>query len=294
MKSPANVKEKKQEERDNLRKPTAAGKFYPSSAIELKRQINEFVDPLAVKQDVIGCVLPHAGYIYSGRVAVQTVSHIKIKDRVILLGPNHTGDGREFSIVTKGAWQTPLGQVKIDEELSRELLNKSRYIEEDNLGHLYEHSLEVELPVLQYFRSDFKLTPIAILSDQFTPLGWNGELNKLKRTGENIGQGIIDMGIKDSVMLVASSDMTHYEPQADAERKDKIAIQSMLELDQEKLFENIHNFNITMCGYAPVIVMLGAAKLLGAKTARLIKYQTSGDVTGDRQSVVGYAGIVII
>jgi len=268
----------------DIRKPAVAGKFYPSDAANLKKQIKGFIDISAVKQDVIGCMLPHAGYIYSGKVAAQTVSNVNIKDRIILLGPNHTGYGAELSIVTKGFWQTPLGQIKIDEELAEQVLKQNPYLQEDNLAHLYEHSLEVELPILQYFRSDFKITPIVILSD---------EIKKLKKTGESIAQCIINMNIKGSVMIIASSDMTHYESKEDAERKDKIAIQSILELNEDQLMENIKKFNITMCGRAPVIVMITAAKILGAKTAKLIKYQTSADVSGDTYSVVGYAGMIV-
>lgn len=271
-------------EKIKIRSPAVAGQFYPSSRNNLRNQIDSFVEKKADKLNAIACVLPHAGYIYSGKVAVETASHIRIKETIILLGPNHTGYGHEFSIMTEGVWQTPLGEVSIDTLLAKNILNRSRHLEEDSLAHLYEHSLEVELPILQYFKDDFKIVPITILSDN---------TKALKEIGEEIASAVKETNIKDSILMVASSDMTHYEPQEQAEKKDKEAIQAILELNEDKLMEQIRRLNISMCGYAPVVVILSAAKLLGANTSKLIKYQTSGDVTGDRSSVVGYAGIII-
>lgn len=271
-------------ERIKTRIPAVAGQFYPGSRQDLINQIKSFTVKSLDKLNAIACILPHAGYTYSGKVAVETASQIKIKETVILLGPNHTGYGHEFSIMTEGAWQTPLGEININTTLAKSLLNRSQNLEEDSLAHLYEHSLEVELPILQYFKDDFRIIPIAILS---------ANLKKLKEVGEEIASCIKEANIKDSVLIVASSDMTHYEPQEQAQKKDKEAIGAILELDEDKLMEKIKYLNISMCGYAPVIVMLTAAKLLGAKTGKLIKYQTSGDMTKDMTSVVGYAGIVI-
>jgi len=267
-----------------LREPVVAGQFYPYSREKLRNQIETFIDKKSEKRDAIACMLPHAGYMYSGRVAVQTVSSINLKDKVILLGPNHTGQGAPFSIMTEGIWQTPLGQLSIDSELAKDILRGSKYLEDDSLAHASEHSIEVELPILQYFKTDFEIVPIAFLSDN---------LEVLKETGKEIADVIRKSDKKNSIMIVASSDMTHYESQEDAHQKDKQAIEAILELNEDKLMEKIRRFSISMCGYAPVIVMLKIAKLLGAKTAELIKYQTSGDVTGDRDSVVGYAGIVV-
>lgn len=270
--------------KSEIRKPAAAGQFYPSSPQGLKEQIETFIDKKAEKLEIIACMLPHAGYMYSGAVAGQTVSRINIKDKIILLGPNHTGYGAAFSIMTEGMWQTPLGEVKIDSNLARNILGHSKHLEDDELAHLYEHSLEVELPFLQYFKADFEIVPMVLLSD---------ELNILKDIGRDIAGVIKDSGLKDSVLIVASSDMTHYEPQAQAQKKDQEAIEAILELDEDRLMERIQRLNISMCGSAPVIAMLSAAKLLGAKSARLIKYQTSGDITGDTSAVVGYGGIVV-
>lgn len=271
-------------ERFKVREPAVAGQFYPASAQAIRKQIESFIDKKAEKADAIACILPHAGYIYSGRVAADTVSRINIKDKIILLGPNHTGFGTAFSIMTEGIWQTPLGQVKIDSELANKILKNSKHLEADTLAHAYEHSLEVELPFLQYFKDKFEIVPIAFLSDN---------VKSLKEVGQEIAAVLSEPEIKSRAMIVASSDMTHYEPADIAHKKDNEAIQAILDLDENKLMDRIRDLNISMCGYAPAIVMLSAAKALGAKSGKLIRYQTSGDVTGDNESVVGYAGIII-
>lgn len=267
-----------------LREPAVAGQFYFSSRQSLRKQIETLVDTNTEKLDVIACMLPHAGYMYSGRVAGETVSRINIKDKIILLGPNHTGYGAKFSIMTSGIWQTPLGEVKIDSTLAKQILEHSKYLEDDTLAHRYEHSIEVELPFLQYFKTDFEIVPIVILSD---------DISMLKEIGKEIAISIQESNLKYRTMFIASSDMTHYEPQAQAQQKDQEAIQAILELNEDRLMARLKHLNISMCGYAPVIAMLAAAKLLGAKASKLIKYQTSGDVTGEKDSVVGYAGIII-
>ncbi len=267
-----------------IRKPVVAGQFYPAYSEEIKQQLSGFVDKATEKTRVIACMLPHAGYMYSGQVAAITVSRIEIRDKIILLGPNHTGYGSPYSIMDEGIWQTPLGNVSIDIDLAKQLLNRSRYLESDILAHRQEHSLEVELPILQYFRTDFKIVPITVMS---------GGLSELKEIGKEIASTIKEYKIQDSTMIIASSDMTHYEPQSKAEKKDNAAIQAILELDEDKLMERIGRLDISMCGYAPTIIMLTAAKLLGAQKTELIKYQTSAEATGDKSSVVGYAGIII-
>lgn len=285
-----NEKEKNKEDHGSqmeqlkIRKSIVAGQFYPSQKAQLTQQIASFVQKKSVPEEAIACILPHAGYIYSGKVAVQTISQVKIKNKIILLGPNHTGYGKNFSIMTEGIWQTPMGEVKIDTNLAEAILKHSHYLKDDFLAHLYEHSLEVELPILQYFKTEFEIVPLVFLSE---------EVDILKEIGKEIASVIKDLGIKDSILLVASSDMTHYEPQAEAERKDKIAIEAILNLDEDKLNKEAEALNITMCGIAPVTVVLSASKALGAKSARLVAYQTSGDLTGDYDSVVGYAGIII-
>lgn len=271
-------------QRPKIRKAVFAGRFYPADKDELKKEIEGLVDKIAKKENVIGCVLPHAGYVYSGKVAAQTLSGIEIKDKLIILGPNHTGNGKPLSLMAEGAWQTPLGIVNIDSELARALLDSSKHLQEDSGAHLQEHSIEVELPFLQYFKDNFEIVPITCMESR---------IGILKETGQEIAAGLKKSQQENSVLIIASSDMTHYESQQIAEKKDREAIKAILELDEDKLMQKIKSMDISMCGYAPVIVMLAAVKALGAKTAKLIKYQTSGDITNDRSEVVGYAGITI-
>ncbi|MCX5710811.1 MAG: AmmeMemoRadiSam system protein B, partial [Candidatus Omnitrophica bacterium] len=256
----------------DTRKPVVAGQFYPGTKESLNKALAELINPRALKNDVIACMLPHAGYMYSGKVAGETVSEINIKSKVILLGPNHTGYGNPFSIMTKGSWETPLGAVNIDSRLAAELLKNSKYLKEDKLAHENEHSLEVELPFLQYLKKDFAIVPIAFMS---------GNLAALKAVGEEIARVIIDNNVRKDVLIVASSDMTHYEPLKEAESKDREAIDAIISLDADRLMAKVKELDISMCGYAPAIVMITSAKLLGAKIGKLVKYQTSGDTTRD-------------
>lgn len=267
-----------------LRKPVVCGQFYPASEKELRKQLASFVPASAPKSEAIACMLPHAGYVYSGRVAAETLSRVLIKETVILLGPNHTGYGKPFSIMTQGTWQTPFGEIAIDNALAQSILKSSKYLEEDSLAHLYEHSLEVELPIFQYFKPQFKIVPLVILAQH---------LGVLKEVGCEIAEAIEDSNAVHSVLIAASSDMTHYEPQETARQKDARAIDAILKLDEDLLAREVQNHRISMCGYAAAVIMLSAAKKLGAKKAELIKYQTSGDINQDKESVVGYAGIVV-
>jgi len=266
------------------RKPAVSGQFYAGSAGRLKEDIEKLVDKTAKAADAIGCVLPHAGYIYSGRVAGKTVSCLNVKENIILLGPNHTGYGMPFSIMTEGHWQMPLGKVDINSNLAKTMLNKSEFLADDAHAHLYEHSLEVELPLLQFYNPDIKIVPIVVTEDQ---------PQVYKDIGKSIALSLKESKLLASSLIVASSDMTHYESQENAERKDREAIEAILELNEDKLIAKIKRFNISMCGYVPAVIMLVAAKLLGAKSAELIDYRTSGDVSNDYSSVVGYAGIIV-
>jgi AmmeMemoRadiSam system protein B len=267
-----------------VRKPAVSGQFYSGSAEKLKSEIAQLIDKQARAQPYIACLLPHAGYVYSGRVAGHTVARVNINDNAVLLGPNHTGLGAPFSIMTAGSWQTPLGECQINSGLAKSILNKSSSLSEDVQAHIYEHSLEVELPFLQYYNPDIKIVPITATQ---------AKLTIYQEIGRGIASAIKESKAEHSTLIIASSDMTHYQPQEQAEKKDRQAIEAILELNEAKLIERINRFAISMCGYAPVAIMLAAAKSLGAKSAQLINYQTSGDVTGDYSSVVGYAGIVI-
>ncbi len=265
-----------------IRNSVVAGQFYPGSPTELRSMIREMVDEKATREEVIGLVLPHAGYIYSGPVTGATISRIKFKDTFVIIGPNHTGGGKPLSIMTEGVWKTPLGEVEIDSGLGKQILAASRYLQEDYRAHQYEHSIEVQLPFLQYFKPDIKLVPI-VLSYA------SGDM--YKEVGRALAKAIKQLNRE--VVIIASSDMTHYEPQESARSKDSRAIEAMLDLNEDELIKRVREFNITMCGYATAVSLICAAKELGAKGAELVKYMTSGDTTNDYSSVVGYAGIII-
>jgi AmmeMemoRadiSam system protein B len=265
-----------------IRKPVVAGQFYPASPSSLEAQVRGFVDEKAPKEEVIGLVSPHAGYVYSGSVAGAVISRIQFKDTFIILGPSHTGSGKPFSIMTEGSWETPLGEVEIDSRLGKQILTRSRHLEEDHEAHSYEHSIEVQLPFLQYFKRDIRIVPI---------LFSHAVASVYKEIGKEIAGAIKELGAE--TVIIASSDMTHYESQEAARRKDTQAIDAILELDEDKLMRRVGELNITMCGYVPTVALISAAKELGAKRAELVRYQTSGDVTGDYSAVVGYAGIII-
>jgi len=265
-----------------IRKPIVAGQFYPGSPDQLRAMIESMVDEKAAKEEVIGLVSPHAGYIYSGPVAGATISRIKFKDAFIIMCPNHTGSGKPLSIMTEGVWETPLGEVEIDSELGKKILAVSGYLQEDHIAHQYEHSIEVQLPFLQYFKSDIKLVPIVLAHA-------GGAI--YKEIGKGIAKAIKELNKE--VVIIASSDMTHYEPQESARRKDTQAIEAILDLNEDELLKRVQELNISMCGYGPVVSLISAAKELGAKEAELVRYQTSGDTTGDYGAVVGYAGIII-
>jgi len=265
-----------------IRNPVVAGQFYPGTSSQLRAMIEALVDKKSVKEEVIGLVSPHAGYIYSGPVAGATISRIKFKDTFIIMGPNHTGLGKPCSIMTEGTWATPLGEVEIDSELGKKILTISSHLEEDQIAHLHEHSIEVQLPFLQYFKSDIKIVPIV--------LAYSTSAN-YKEIGREIAQAV--RKLNKEVVIIASSDMTHYEPHETAQKKDNQAIEAILDLNEDELLRRVEDLNISMCGYAPVISLISAAKELGATGAELVRYQTSGDTSGDYSSVVGYAGILI-
>ena len=265
-----------------IRHPVVAGQFYPGSPDRLRAMLRELVDEKAEKVEAMGLISPHAGYMYSGLVAGAVISRIKFKDTFIILGPNHTGMGKPFSIMTQGAWETPLGKVEIDQKLGKQILAMSSYLEEDQMAHRHEHSLEVQLPFLQYFKPDVRIVPI-VLS--------HATAATYKEIGKAIAKAIKASGRE--AVIMASSDMTHYEPQEVAQKKDTKAIEAMVNLDEDELLKRIKELSISMCGYAPVVSLISAAKELGAREAQLVRYQTSGDTSGDYTSVVGYAGIII-
>lgn len=267
-----------------VRNPVVAGQFYSGAKDPLMREIEALIDLNAKKEDAIGVVSPHAGYTYSGPVAASVLSAINAKKTYVILGPNHTGLGELFALDNSDSWRTPLGAVEIDRTLAEAIKKNCEYIKDDSLAHAHEHSIEVQLPFLQVLQKDFKIVPIVISY---------ADLSIYRAIGKAIANAIKDLKIKKEVTIIASSDMTHYESRESAKRKDSIAIEAIIGLDEAKLVEKVLELDITMCGYAPAAIMIVAAKELGAKSARIVKYQTSGDISGDYSSVVGYAGLII-
>lgn len=265
-----------------VRQPVVAGQFYPGTEGGLRALITKLVEKGVEREEALGAVMPHAGYVYSGYVAGAVISRIKLKDVFVIMGPNHTGMGRAFAIMTEGTWRTPLGDVEIDSGLAKMVLGESKHLEDDEAAHLFEHSIEVQLPFLQYFVPEVRIVPI-VLS--------HARLAVYREIGGALARAVKQYG--NQVMLLASSDMTHYEPHESAKRKDEKAIEAILNLDEEELMRRVTELDISMCGYAPVVCLIAACKELGAKSAELVKYQTSGDTSGDYRSVVGYAGIIV-
>jgi AmmeMemoRadiSam system protein B len=284
-----------------VRTPAVAGRFYPGRTEELLREVREFTSTgkTAIETGhiaAIGCVAPHAGYIYSGAVAGAVYSRLKIPERCVILCPNHTGKGPPLAIMASTTWQTPLGEVAADADMSARLLHRFPALQEDSAAHRAEHAIEVQLPFLQTLRPELKIVPIAIGTSDF---------GVLRGLGEALAGVISDRREEDrheedqkeqrpaKTLIIASSDMNHYESDAITRVKDRKAIERVLAMDARGLWDVVMNEDISMCGFGPTVVMLTAAKLLGATSATLVKYATSGDVSGDYESVVGYAGIIV-
>ncbi len=265
-----------------IRQPAVAGQFYYESASRLRKQVEQYIVADLPKEKIIGAISPHAGLMYSGGVAGAVYSSIQFPETFILLGPNHTGIGANVSIMTSGQWVIPTATFSIDENLSRTIISNVRGISEDSSAHLFEHSLEVQLPFISYFSSEVKIVPIAIMS---------ASLDECKLIGEGLAKAIKE--VNHDVVLIASSDMSHYISDSSARRLDNMAIKEILNLDPEGLYNTVQKHRITMCGFIPATIMLYASKALGAKDARLVKYTTSAEVSGDYQHVVGYAGIIV-
>jgi AmmeMemoRadiSam system protein B len=264
------------------RNPAVAGQFYPGSAGEIQAMIETLIKQDAKQRERVAIVSPHAGYVYSGRVAGATYSRVAIPARVIILAPNHTGRGRMVSLYPGDAWNTPLGRVPIDVELNKFLLEATDIIEEDVEAHAREHSAEVQVPFLQYLRPDVMISVMVLATRDF---------DALSTLGLALSAAIRNAG--ETVLIVASSDMTHFESQKAANEKDRAAIARIEAMDPRGLLETVLSQNITMCGVGPVTAALVAALDLGAKSAGLTMYETSGDITGDMSNVVGYAGFLI-
>jgi MEMO1 family protein len=270
-----------------IRQPAVAGRFYPANAQQLREEVERLTMPPAGAEPeptirALGCVVPHAGYMYSGPVAGAVYRRLDVPKQVIILCPNHTGVGEPLAIMSEGAWHTPLGDAPIAEGLAAELKRRMPLLSEDEEAHRSEHALEVQLPFLQVLAPGFEFVPIAIGTGNFEVLS-------------ALGVAIASVVAKrnEPVLIVASSDMNHYESDAVTRVKDRRAIDQLLALDGRGLYDVVREANISMCGYGPGTVMLTATRKMGATHADLIRYATSGDVSGDRDMVVGYAGIAV-
>jgi hypothetical protein len=266
-----------------LRRPAVAGRFYPAKPDELAKAMAGYICPAETRVQVIGIIVPHAGYMYSAHVAGAVYSQVNLPSRNIVLGPNHTGLGTPLSIMRSGTWLTPLGEMQIDQDLCERLIAADPDLEDDVEAHRFEHAIEVQLPFLQHVAgSSVKFAPITI---------GTGNLQQLEALGAAIAAVLARVDRR--ALIIASSDMNHYESDALTRIKDRKAIDQILAMDPRGLYDVVRRENISMCGYGPVVTMLAAAKLLGASKAELVKYATSGDVSGDFDHVVGYTGMVI-
>ncbi|HYY39666.1 MAG TPA: MEMO1 family protein, partial [Nitrososphaera sp.] len=279
-----------------------AGMFYPENARELRALIDQSfrnqrfgpgvtvtsIAPSTNKQHKIyGIVSPHAGYVYSGAVAAHGFYKISTADfhNIIMAGPNHYGIGSWVAAMKDGIWETPLGDVQVNSDMAEEIRTRSTTLDFDDYAHSRDHCLEVQLPFLQYIKQDFKIVPVILVSQN---------RDTAFDLGNAISKTIIEMGTLDSTLLLASSDFTHYEPNGEAHRKDGELIKAILALDINRFYTVLERLNISACGYGAIATMMIAAKNLGATRGELLKYATSGDVTGDISAVVGYSSIVFI
>ena len=276
-----------------LRQPAVAGAFYPRDAENLKRLIEScFLDESGVGEIPklndfegadypINIMVPHAGYQYSGAVASHGYCKLVqngFPEVFIIISPNHTGFGTEISIFNEGEWVTPLGSIEVDSEFADEIISISDIASADFHAHMREHSIEVQLPFLQYFSTDFKIVPITMGTQNFV-------------TSSDLSNAIFEAGNKlgKSYCVIASTDLSHFNNQEKANKVDGFVLEDIEEMNEFKLFEEVIQFNITMCGYGPVMTTIGLSKRLGKNNCEILSYQTSGDVTGDFTSVVGYA-----
>jgi MEMO1 family protein len=265
-----------------IRTPAVAGRFYPSDPRVLAQEIDAYSAACEEKTPARAGLVPHAGYMYSGHVAGAVYASLKIPSRCILLGPRHFPYGAPMAILTAGSWATPFGEAKIDSALAQEVARACPRLRDDPVAHQSEHSLEVQIPFLQRLAPDFRFVPVVLASDRY------GALEEL---GHGLAQAVSAQA--EPVLLILSSDMNHYESDAITRGKDRLAIDRILSIDPRGLYDTVRNEDISMCGYAAVVAGLVALSDLGAQEAKLVRYATSGDITGEREEVVGYAGVII-
>ena len=265
-----------------LRFPAVAGKFYPAHPRELSTLVGQFTNKKSAAEPVHvrACLVPHAGYVYSGVVAGAVFSRVFLPRKILLLGVRHYPRGEALAILSGGSWRTPLGDATVDASLAQRLRAACPALREDAVAHSQEHSLEVQLPFLQELDPGFSFVPVVLGTIRF---------DQLVSVGEGIARVLSED--KDEILVVTSSDMNHYEDDATTRRKDRLAIDQMLQFDAKGLYQVCRDEEISMCGLGPAVAMLTAMQRLGANKAELVRYATSGDAMGDRDAVVGYAGM---
>jgi AmmeMemoRadiSam system protein B len=279
-----------------IRKPAVAGLFYESDAEALKKRIEwcykhplgpgRIPEHIGNERNIKGIMAPHAGYQYSGPVAAHSYLELAedgFPETILILCPNHTGRGSGLSVMTEGSWQTPLGEVPIDYEFAGELVNQCPILDTDPSAHLQEHSCEVQLPFLQHISSQFQLVPLCM---------WMQDIETATELGQVIAKTAKEMDR--DIVIIASTDFTHYQPQQVAESQDSQVLDAITAFDEKVMMRKVQELNVTMCGYGPVTATMTASKAMGALQSRILKYATSGDITGDHSSVVGYASAVFL
>lgn len=267
-----------------IRPPAVAGQFYSASAEQLDRDVARYLDLAVTPGPAIAVLCPHAGLMYSGHVAGAVLAEVVVPRRVILVGPNHWGDGPAVSLFDDGAWEIPGATVPVDRDLAAALRSRCPAIEADTTAHRYEHSLEVQLPLLRRRQRDLRILPILLATRD-------------RNTCRELGLALADLvrgAGAEPPLLLASSDLNHYEPDEPTRAKDRLAVEAILALDPDRLASVVRAHDISMCGLAPAMAVLHAARALGAGGARLVRYATSADAGGERSRVVGYAGILIV
>ncbi len=266
-----------------LRKPIVADKFYPGDPAELKKFLDDTMGgtPKTQPKKGLAIVSPHAGYIYSGTVAAETISAVNVPETVIIIGPNHHGRGAALAVGTDD-WSMPLGTVPVEKELAAKIMMHSPVFVHDETAHLAEHSLEVQIPFLQHAQEELSIVPIVASRISYS---------SCQEAAADLSRAIT--GFNKPVLLVASTDMTHYESRAEATLKDRLALQKIEQLDPAGLYQTVSEQNISMCGVIPTVIILLTAILQGANKVELVSYTDSGAVSGDTSQVVGYAGLIV-
>ncbi len=265
-----------------VRPPAVANQFYDGDPVRLNYELGKLIGPVKNPEPAFAVIAPHAGYIYSGRVAGKAYAKVIVPQNVVILGPNHTGMGAATAIMTSGVWAMPLGNVPVNSELATQILANSSLLVEDIEAHWHEHSLEVQVPFLQYRQPNLSIVPICLGHISY---------EACEEIGLAIAKAIKAYG--QDVLIVASTDLTHYENQKQAEMKDSLVIDKILSMDPKGLYETVLSYGISMCGIMPTTATLVASIALGASQSELVAYATSGDITGDYSSVVGYASFLI-